>query len=68
MNNRITQTAYCPKCGGRVFLDKDYYGWYAQCLLCGHLQNLEKVSAKLTRTTDKAFTQPIKMQRTKIKL
>lgn len=43
MINRLAQTAYCPKCGGRVFLDQDYYGWYAQCLLCGHLQNLEKI-------------------------
>jgi hypothetical protein len=33
----------CPKCGGKVFFDRDHYGWYAQCLLCGLLRNLEEV-------------------------
>ena len=41
--NIIPAQASCPKCGGREFLDKDYYGDYAQCLQCGHLRNLDKV-------------------------
>jgi hypothetical protein len=32
----------CPKCGGKAFLGRDQFGWYVQCLLCGHLKNLEK--------------------------
>ncbi len=26
----------CPKCGGNIYLDKDHYGWYEQCLQCGY--------------------------------
>ena len=25
----------CSKCGGNIYLDKDLYGWYGQCLQCG---------------------------------
>ncbi len=28
----------CPRCKGTVILDKDEYGWYEQCLQCGHLR------------------------------
>ncbi len=31
----------CSKCGGRVFLEKDHFGWYAYCILCGHSINLK---------------------------
>jgi len=37
----------CPKCNGNLFLDKDHYGWYEQCLQCGFTRNVEK-------TTDRA--------------
>lgn len=33
----------CPKCKGDVLLDKDYYGWYEQCLQCGYLRDLETI-------------------------
>ncbi len=32
---------HCPKCGGRVFLYVDLYGWYEQCINCSHTYNLE---------------------------
>jgi ssDNA-binding Zn-finger/Zn-ribbon topoisomerase 1 len=32
----------CPKCGGNVYLEKDHFGWYQQCLQCGFTQNLGK--------------------------
>jgi hypothetical protein len=51
-NNSIPEQVRCPKCGGRVFQDRDYYGWYAQCLLCGHLRNLEKVAAVPAKAGD----------------
>jgi len=33
----------CPKCGGNVFLDRDHYGWYEQCLQCGYTRELEEL-------------------------
>jgi len=33
----------CPKCKGDMFVDRDRYGWYEQCLHCGHLRDLETV-------------------------
>lgn len=31
----------CPKCGGNIYLDSDYWGWYEQCLQCSHTSYLE---------------------------
>ncbi len=31
----------CPKCGGKVLIDKDYHGWYEECLQCGYTCDLE---------------------------
>ena len=25
---------HCPRCGGRVFLHGDHFGWYVQCFWC----------------------------------
>ena len=25
----------CQKCGGDVFIERDEYGWYQECLQCG---------------------------------
>ena len=33
----------CPKCGGNMYLDKDFYGWYEQCLQCSYISYLETV-------------------------
>ncbi|MCX6012117.1 MAG: hypothetical protein NTV30_01630 [Chloroflexi bacterium] len=30
----------CPKCKGDVFIEKDMFGWYEQCLQCGHMRDL----------------------------
>ncbi len=43
----------CPRCGGNVYLDTDYYGWYEECLQCGHTQNLQKVTKVSVDTGDK---------------
>ena len=29
-----------PRCGGNIFMDKDIYGWYEQCLQCGRSSDL----------------------------
>ncbi len=31
----------CAKCGGNVYLDSDYFGWFEQCLQCGHVSDLK---------------------------
>jgi len=40
----------CPKCGGNIFLDKDLYGWYEQCLQCSHTSYLDTVVEVRERT------------------
>jgi hypothetical protein len=30
----------CPKCGGKIFFDRDCYGWYEKCLYCGWYRDL----------------------------
>lgn len=35
----------CPKCGGDVRVDRDEYGWFEQCIQCGHTRDLETVVA-----------------------
>jgi hypothetical protein len=61
--NTLPEQPLCPKCGGRAFLDRDSYGWYAQCLLCGHLQNIDQVSAAPAKTSGKINPQPRVMSR-----
>jgi len=31
----------CPRCKGAVYLEKDMYGWYEQCLQCGYSRDLD---------------------------
>ena len=31
----------CPKCGGSILFEEDYYGFYKQCLQCGYLKDIE---------------------------
>ena len=40
----------CPKCGGNLFLDRDYNGWYEQCLQCAHMKDLAVVYQKKGKT------------------
>ena len=35
----------CPRCRGDMFLEKDQYGWYEECLQCSHRR---KLSTELT--------------------
>ncbi|HSW58665.1 MAG TPA: hypothetical protein VLH15_09695 [Dehalococcoidales bacterium] len=34
----------CSKCGGNIFVDSDFHGWYEGCLQCGHTVNLAGVA------------------------
>jgi hypothetical protein len=51
----------CSKCGGREFLDKDRFGYYTQCLVCGHLRDLGKVIGAPARTSDEVV--PIRSEK-----
>ena len=37
----ISRLDRCPKCKGRLLLEKDNYGLYQQCLQCGYLHDLK---------------------------
>lgn len=34
----------CPRCKGDVFVDRDYHGWYEQCLQCGYQRDLKDMA------------------------
>ena len=34
----------CPKCQGKIFIDRDLYGWFVQCLMCGFFHDLEELA------------------------
>ena len=36
----------CPKCGGKIIIDRDLYGWYEQCLQCSFTRNLKVIYQK----------------------
>jgi len=38
----------CPKCGGKILIDKDYHGWYEQCLQCSFMRDLKVLYQKQT--------------------
>lgn len=33
----------CPKCGGNVHVDRDEYGWFVECIMCGYMQDLVRL-------------------------
>jgi len=33
----------CPRCHGDVFVERDEYGWYEQCLQCAYRRELSGV-------------------------
>ena len=40
---KLSTNGRCPKCGGNLYLDRDYNGWYEQCLQCAYLRDLAVV-------------------------
>ncbi len=36
----------CPKCGGNLYVDTDYYGTVEKCLQCGYSRDLEVIQPK----------------------
>ena len=39
-NRKMMRLKSCPKCKGDVMIDRDHYGWYEQCIQCGHISDL----------------------------
>lgn len=33
----------CPRCKGDVWVDRDEYGWYKQCIMCGYMRDLKDI-------------------------
>ena len=33
----------CPRCDGDIFIDRDLYGWFEQCIQCGYNHDLRKM-------------------------
>ena len=48
------QMARCPRCEGRLFIDRDEDGWYEQCLSCAYRHEL-KVAAQPARVPAAKF-------------
>ncbi len=46
---KIKTGGRCPKCGGNLYLDRDYNGWYEQCLQCAYMKDLAVVYQKGTK-------------------
>ncbi|MFC2032169.1 hypothetical protein ACFLUS_02190 [Chloroflexota bacterium] len=41
--DKLNHQERCPKCGGNLYLDKDHYGWYEECLQCGFTLDLRVI-------------------------
>ncbi len=46
--NKVIQER-CPKCGGKVLLDKDLHDWYQECIQCGYNGDLQVVTNQAAR-------------------
>ncbi|MFC1913210.1 hypothetical protein ACFLX7_03350 [Chloroflexota bacterium] len=48
----MSRVQICPKCKGRVYVDRDEYGWFYECITCGYMHYLDK-SVVTSRGDDK---------------
>jgi Zn ribbon nucleic-acid-binding protein len=59
---RLIAGVRCPKCGGNLYLDSDYIGWYEQCLQCAYMKDLGVVYQNKKKTPrDVAEPVPVKI-------
>lgn len=45
----------CLKCGGNIYLARDEYGWYEQCLQCGCARELSVLTQRRERAPAAAW-------------
>ncbi len=53
--NQGFKSRRCPKCGGNIFIDRDIYSWYEQCLQCGRTFDLPKISDSIKQQDREVF-------------
>ena len=58
---KVKTVGRCPKCGGNLYLDRDYNGWYEQCLQCAYMKDLAVVYQKATKI-DKGLKEAVSHQ------
>ena len=58
---RLNTNRRCPKCGGNLYLDRDYNGWYEQCLQCGFIKDLAVVYEHKVRA-EKENKKPVQVK------
>ncbi len=58
---KLNTTGRCPKCGGNLYLDRDYNGWYEQCLQCAYMKDLAVVYQDKKRL-EKEVKEPVRVK------
>ena len=38
----MSRVQACPKCKGKIYIDRDEYGWFYECITCGYMHYLNK--------------------------
>lgn len=51
----------CPRCKGDMFIDRDLYGWYEQCLQCSYRSELKDI-VKLGQQTAQRDSGPTEVR------
>ena len=50
----MSRVQNCPRCKGRIYIDRDEHGWFVECITCGYMRDLHKVVVtKENKGTDK---------------
>ena len=55
----------CPRCGGDMHVNRDIYGDYKECLMCGNMIDIEKDRYSLTSLATAARKAPATRKRKK---
>jgi DNA-directed RNA polymerase subunit M/transcription elongation factor TFIIS len=57
---KVNTGGHCPKCGGNLYLDRDYIGWYEQCLQCAYMKDLAIVyQNKIKKIAEPAYIKKV---------
>ena len=54
----------CPRCKGDVRVDRDEYGWYVECIMCGYMRDLASVVVTKQSSTRRHYEKERKIGRT----